>query len=72
MELRLADRRLSGSIPPELGSLINLRLLSLSDNQLSGAIPPELGSLTNLTHLSLYDNQLSGEPSRRNSVTSPT
>ena len=31
---------LIGSIPPELGSLVNLQDLDLSDNQLSGSIPP--------------------------------
>ena len=59
-ELFLHRNQLSGAIPPELGSLGNLRRLSLYRNQLSGAIPPELGSLGNLEELSLYRNELSG------------
>ena len=59
--LILNDNRLSGEIPPELGSLSNLTSLDLGGNQLSGSIPPELGSLSNLTYLELLDNQLSGE-----------
>ena len=37
--LRLNNRPLSGTIPPELGSLSNLNSLELSWNQLSGEIP---------------------------------
>ena len=58
--MSLYDNQLSGEIPPELGSLANLRLLYLSYNQLSGEIPPELASLANLTGLFLDGNQLSG------------
>ena len=47
-------------MPPELGSLSNLRLLGLFGNDLSGEIPPELGSLSNLTELDLGDAELSG------------
>ena len=59
--LFLGDNQLAGGIPPELGSLANLELLSLSANQLTGEIPAEMGSLANLRSLSLRDNQLSGE-----------
>ena len=59
--LFLWDNQLAGEIPPELGSLANLKLLSLSANQLTGEIPAEMGSLANLRSLSLRDNQLSGE-----------
>ena len=52
---------LTGSIPPELGSLRNLRVLNLSYNSLTGSIPPELGSLAALTRLELHGNsQLTG------------
>ena len=60
-ELLLGDNRLSGEIPAELGSLVNLVVLELSGNRLSGEIPGELGSLANLQYLSLNYNRLSGE-----------
>ena len=56
----MAANFLRGSIPPELGTLINLTALSLYSNQLSGSIPSELGSLTNLEGLNLAQNRLSG------------
>jgi hypothetical protein len=51
---------LSGSIPPDLGDLLELNELRLSFNQLSGQIPPELGRLTKLWTLGLSRNQLTG------------
>ena len=59
-ELHLHFNQLSGSIPPELGNLANLKGLYLHNNQLSGSIPSELGNLANLETLFLGDNQLSG------------
>jgi Leucine-rich repeat (LRR) protein len=58
--LWLISNQLSGSIPPELGSLGNLRFLDLELNQLEGGIPPEMGRLANLQVLDLASNQLSG------------
>ncbi len=52
--------RLTGSIPPELGSLSHLRVLNLSENRLTGPIPPELGQLSNLQRLDLSVNALTG------------
>ena len=60
MYLNLTANRLSGAIPPELGSLTNPHSFFLNRNQLSGAIPPELGNLTGLWRLDLSNNQLSG------------
>ena len=59
-ELEIRRNELSGTIPPELGSLANLRELEFGPTQLTGAIPPELGNLANLEELSLDDNQLTG------------
>ncbi|CAN0358579.1 unnamed protein product, partial [Scytosiphon promiscuus] len=51
---------IAGSIPPEIGKLAALQLLSLSNNQLTGTIPAALGALSNLTRLSLCGNELTG------------
>ena len=59
-DLNLADNRLAGTIPSELGNLGNLQKLSLFKNQLAGEVPSELGGLTELVVLSLEFNQLTG------------
>ncbi len=59
-ELSLSDNDLSGTLPPELGDLAQLRRLVLDDNKLTGPIPPELGRLDQLTILDLGDNSLAG------------
>ena len=59
-ELRLRNNRLSGTIPPEIGDLMELRELHLHYNGLSGTIPPEIGNLTQLRELQLYQNDFSG------------
>ena len=40
--MRLADNRLTGPVPPELGQLIWLRGLDLARNPLSGCLPPSV------------------------------
>ena len=60
VRLVLMDNELSGSIPPELGSLAELEQLELPDNRITGLIPVELGNLTQLTDLELDDNNLAG------------
>ena len=59
--LNLSNSGLTGEIPSEIGTLINLTYLNLYSNQLTGEIPPEIGNLTNLTYLDLQMNQLSGQ-----------
>ena len=61
VEVDIGDNWLVGSLPPEMGSLTNLRKLLLSHNYLGGEIPPELGQLSNLTHMYLRFTHLSGE-----------
>ena len=61
IELHLRYNVLRGEMPPELGNLTNLRILSLGATGLSGEIPSELGNLTNLVELWLWGNELSGE-----------
>ena len=58
--LDLEGNQLAGTIPPELGQLVSLKLLNLGNNQLNGPIPPELGNFDNLQILSLHGNQFGG------------
>ena len=60
VRLELSDNNLAGPIPPDVGSLSDLKLLDLSKNQLRGTIPSELGNLSELKWLSLESNQLTG------------
>ena len=58
--LDLGGNELTGPIPVDLGSLVNLRRLELFSNDLTGPIPSELGSLVNLETLDLGGNELTG------------
>ena len=53
--------KLTGSIPPAIGNLVNLTHIDLSMNELTGEIPKEIGNLTNLTFMALDSNNLTGE-----------
>ena len=59
-ELDLSSESLTGSIPGELGTLLELTSLDLSSNSLTGEIPRELGRLSNLTEARLSGNSLTG------------
>ena len=55
------DHGLTGSLPPELGTLSHIRRLQIGGNAgLIGPIPPELSSLTHLEDLNLQVNRLTG------------
>ena len=59
--LRLRENNLVGTIPPELGGLEELFILSLSTNRLSGPIPAELSKFKRLRDLYLDRNhEISG------------
>ena len=58
--LDLSNSGLTGSIPMEIGDLINLERLYLDENQLTGEIPYEIGNLINLSKLNLSYNSLTG------------
>ena len=58
--LDLSNSGLTGSIPMEIGDLINLEILYLNENQLTGEIPSEIGNLINLSKLNLSYNSLTG------------
>ncbi|MEK8018671.1 MAG: choice-of-anchor D domain-containing protein, partial [Candidatus Parabeggiatoa sp.] len=58
--LWLTENQLTGTIPTELGNLVNLTVLDLSYNQLTGTIPTKLSNLVNLMGLDLSYNQLTG------------
>jgi len=58
--LDLVSTGLSGTIPTDLGELVNLTYLNLGYNNLTGEIPSEIGNLINLDQINLYGNELTG------------
>ncbi|KAF5808434.1 putative non-specific serine/threonine protein kinase [Helianthus annuus] len=61
MLIDLSSNNLTGHIPSELMSLMELKSLNLSRNQLSGSIPEKIGNMKELISLDLSVNRLSGE-----------
>ncbi|KAI3819553.1 hypothetical protein L1987_13394 [Smallanthus sonchifolius] len=58
--LDLSGNHFCGTIPQEIGMLIDLETLSLHSNNLEGHIPVSLGNLSKLGYLHVDDNKLSG------------
>ncbi|KAJ6301666.1 hypothetical protein OIU77_015889 [Salix suchowensis] len=56
----LTRNYIRGTIPPRLGQLPKLKILSLIVNRLTGPIPPEIGNITTLEELVLENNLLGG------------
>ncbi|CAI8597865.1 unnamed protein product [Vicia faba] len=59
--LDLSDNNLSGEIPPQVFSLVQLQTLNLSRNHFTGNIAKEIGNMKNLESLDLSNNKLIGE-----------
>ncbi|CAD6239750.1 unnamed protein product [Miscanthus lutarioriparius] len=59
--LDLSSNSLSGPLPSEVGSLVNLNHMYLSGNQLSGELPDSIGECIMLQELSLENNSLEGQ-----------
>ncbi|CAA0824275.1 disease resistance family protein / LRR family protein [Striga hermonthica] len=57
----LSNNTLSGDIPSEIASLVELRSLNLSRNNLTGSIPDNIGNMKQLESLDFSMNLLSGE-----------
>ncbi len=58
-QIDLHNNNLTGTIPPDMGTLSALQYLNLGYNNLSGQIPAELGNLSNLSYFNLENNNLS-------------
>ncbi|XP_016714683.1 LRR receptor-like serine/threonine-protein kinase EFR isoform X1 [Gossypium hirsutum] len=68
--LNLSGLELVGTLPPSLGNLSFLSLLSLTNNSFHGRLPVQLSNLRRLKHLSFGNNSFSGEiPSWLGSLT---
>ncbi|OVA19614.1 Protein kinase domain [Macleaya cordata] len=59
--LILSNNKISGKIPPAIGNLTNLQILSLQVNNFSGEIPPEIGDLKNLSKINISHNNINCE-----------
>nr|XP_048329113.1 probable LRR receptor-like serine/threonine-protein kinase At3g47570 [Ziziphus jujuba var. spinosa] len=55
------SNKLSGSIPHDIGNLINLEALNLHRNQFVGTIPTTIGKLYKLQEAGFGSNELSGQ-----------
>nr|XP_048317966.1 probable LRR receptor-like serine/threonine-protein kinase At3g47570 [Ziziphus jujuba var. spinosa] len=56
----MGENWIHGSIPNEIGNLINLEILGIEQNQLTGSIPNSIGKLQKLNLIYLNNNKLSG------------
>ncbi|KAK8527523.1 hypothetical protein V6N12_054730 [Hibiscus sabdariffa] len=59
-QILIKGHNLPGILPPELGDLTHLEVMSLLGNRLSGPIPGEIGDISTLEGLVLEDNLFGG------------
>uniref|UniRef100_A0A2N9HEN2 Uncharacterized protein n=1 Tax=Fagus sylvatica TaxID=28930 RepID=A0A2N9HEN2_FAGSY len=57
----LSCNRLTGEIPPELGSVSDIHVLNLSHNNLTGSIPTRFSNMKQIESLDLSYNNLNGK-----------
>jgi Leucine-rich repeat (LRR) protein len=62
LRLDLSGNNLTGSIPPEIGTMTGLQSLNFGTNNLSGAVPVEINYIPSLQTLDLSDNKLDDLP----------
>jgi Leucine-rich repeat (LRR) protein len=58
--INLNDNNVTGSLPPEIGTLNELRVFNIDNSNLTGNIPSEIGNLTKLEEIVLGSGQLTG------------
>ncbi|XP_041027313.1 probable LRR receptor-like serine/threonine-protein kinase At1g07650 [Juglans microcarpa x Juglans regia] len=58
--LSIENNQFFGTVPPEIGKLVNLENLILNANFLTGELPVNLTYLTNLTELRISSNNFTG------------
>jgi Leucine-rich repeat (LRR) protein len=59
-KLYIADSKISGSLPADIGNLVGLNRLVIVNNSMKGVIPESIGKLRNLIDLGLYSSGLTG------------
>jgi Leucine-rich repeat (LRR) protein len=70
IKVDLAQNRLTGTIPSEIGNLTAIRWLKLGNNALSGSLPASIGNLTLLNSLEINTTSISGSiPSELGNLT---
>ncbi|CAL9149161.1 unnamed protein product [Musa hybrid cultivar] len=60
MFLNVSSNSLTGSLPPQVGNLKNVRALDVSKNKLSGEIPGSIGGCEVLQYLHMEENLFDG------------
>ncbi|CAN0870407.1 Receptor-like kinase TMK3, partial [Linum grandiflorum] len=59
--IKISDKGIAGSLPPELANLTSLATLEVDDNQLTGPIP-DLSGMSSLRYVNLMSNRFDSIP----------